>query len=459
MNNTSSDIVLPVSKQQRINVLDALRGMSILGIALVNVLFFAFPIAKLSEWQWSEVSRIEGISRSAVGFLVEGQFLPVFSMLFGMGLALQMQRSESGFGKRYVRRLLILLAFGIAHGTLIWYGDILALYALLGFIIFWFRKCSPRTLLVTGLILFMVPPLIQIISAVQDPYAITKPMTETIEGVRKDITTSIRKQVAAAAGTQRPDQTAQFEQVKKKTDQWIERLNFLADDQRVYQSGSAKQMIFLRSVYFFVFCPFVAITHMAWRAMGMMLLGMYLYRRGWFRTQDHPPAHYHRLILLGLIPGIVLQTIAIILHIKVPVTEWSNSVQTTCMYIGSASMGLSYMGILYLLYRQPKWQKRLSPLVAVGQMSLSCYLLTSVLFGLIFYGYGLGLIGRFGTFSAELIAIIVIVVITTFSVVWMNFFQYGPMEWVWRVLTYMKLIPMRRCEKNSEPIPVTTLAK
>ncbi len=162
--------------RERIALLDAVRGLSIIGIAVVNVLFFAVPIVQLLSWQWDQGSLSEGLVRCAVTFLAEHQFYPIFAMLFGMGLAMQYERAKKtqrGFKRVYFRRVLVLLAFGVAHGVLLWYGDILALYALMGFVFFWFLNRSSRTILVSAVVLYMVPLLIEAVLALPDPHART----------------------------------------------------------------------------------------------------------------------------------------------------------------------------------------------------------------------------------------------------------------------------------------------
>jgi uncharacterized protein len=433
--------------RERIALLDALRGLSIIGIAVVNVLFFAVPIVQLLSWQWDRSHLSESLVRCAVTFLAEYQFFPIFAVLFGMGLAMQYERSRPasrGFKRAFFRRILVLFAFGVAHGVLLWYGDILALYALMGFVFFWFLNRSPRTVLITAVVLFMVPLLIETLLTLPDPYAQKHGLAE----YRDQLVTELQARAQAAANTNAAEGKRQEAAAKTLT----AAIDFLIDDQGVYRSGTIGKMILHRSVCFLLFSPWAAVTHMAWSALAFMLLGIYFLRRGVFCGSSHPPGLYRRLVLIGMVPGVILQIAALMLHALNTRIAWVASLQFACVYLGSLGMMLGYMGIVYLLYQRPAWQRRLQPLVAVGQMSLTNYIGTSFLFGLIFYGYGLGLIGRVSLPQTELIALAVMSCLTLFSMVWLKYFQYGPLEWLWRVLTYMRFLPIRRRLERGGPM-------
>lgn len=447
--------VSPIPQQERIALLDILRGVSIIGIALINILFFTIPILRLLTWEWSDVRFSEGLVRAGLTFFVERQFLSIFSILFGMGIAFQYERARQT-GQRFlgvaIRRLLILLTIGIAHGLLLWYGDILALYALLGFVALGLRNRSPRTLLIIGLISFMVPVLMQALIALSDPYAQTKSLDELKDSLVAELqkqekstssglaTSNVTSDSAAATSGGSVD-AKQNATAAKNLVAWV---NFLADDQRCYRSGTYGQMVLHRAFFFAVFSPLVGLMDLSWRALGLILLGMYMFRRGYFWEAHLSWQSYQRLAVWSMIPGIILQTVGLFLQASDDRRIWCTSLQFVCVYLGSFGMSLGYMGILALLYQYVSWKKVFHPLVAVGQMSLTNYIGTSFLFGLIFYGYGLGLMGRVSPPIAQLIALAVLTVLTAFSVFWLKYFQYGPLEWGWRVLTYLRFLPILR---------------
>jgi len=155
--------VAPVPPAQRIEVVDILRGFAIFGILVVNMGFFAGPLLEAASGFPSWTSPADRIASTLITFLATGKFFTLFSTLFGLGLAIQMQRAEAKgvpIAPLNIRRLLVLLVIGIVHATLLWYGDILTYYALLGFVLLLFRDAEPRTLLRWAAILIALPILL-----------------------------------------------------------------------------------------------------------------------------------------------------------------------------------------------------------------------------------------------------------------------------------------------------------
>ncbi|NLX14313.1 MAG: DUF418 domain-containing protein [Phycisphaerales bacterium] len=218
----------------------------------------------------------------------------------------------------------------------------------------------------------------------------------------------------------------------------------MADDTAIYRSGSYGEMMLHRAACFVFFSTGVAVYQMGWRALALMLLGIYMVRRGLFCTSRYSNAVYRWLTLIGLIVGLAMQIAGTLVHACGPHVAWASTLYFVLIYLGSMGMTLGYMGIVYLLYQQEIWQARFRPLVAVGRMSLTCYIGTSFLFGMIFYGYGLGLMGRVSFFQAELLTLCVLITLMIFSVVWLKVFQIGPLEWLWRTLTYLRFVPLIR---------------
>lgn len=153
----------PTAPGERIVLLDILRGFAIFGILVYNMAYFSAPLyLQMAGQTWGE-GGVDRLIELGVRFLVQGKFYSLFSFLFGLGFALQLQRAE-GRGVRFVplyrRRLLALLLIGLVHGFLIWMGDILTVYALLGFLLFLFRRRQPKTLLVAAVLFMLVPVLL-----------------------------------------------------------------------------------------------------------------------------------------------------------------------------------------------------------------------------------------------------------------------------------------------------------
>ncbi len=158
----------PVRQSERIQIVDILRGFALFGILLVNMELFSHPIQSFVLPADPNMPWYDQVAQWLVRFLAEGKFYALFSFLFGLGLTLQMGRVEARGGRfapLYARRLLVLLVIGVIHAFFIWIGDILMLYALLGFVLLLFRKAKPRTLLIWAVIFWALPILFNFGSA------------------------------------------------------------------------------------------------------------------------------------------------------------------------------------------------------------------------------------------------------------------------------------------------------
>src|SRR6266702_1614047 len=156
----SPPVIGPVLRQERIETIDILRGMAILGILIVNMGLFSRPENLPAHQLWPNA--VDGTVERLILFFAQEKFKALFSFLFGLGLAVQMMRAEARgarFLPLYARRLCVLFLIGAAHFLLVWAGDILHDYALLGFVVLLFRRCSPKTLLLGAGVLLVIPML------------------------------------------------------------------------------------------------------------------------------------------------------------------------------------------------------------------------------------------------------------------------------------------------------------
>ena len=407
----------PVRDAERIFLLDVLRGVAVLGILLVNVQFFAFPLSDAMALTWLALPPLDAVAKLFTGFFAEFKFISLFSMLFGMGLALMSGRAErSGrpFGTLYARRLLVLLAIGLLHGVLLWYGDILSLYALLGFIALPCRRLRPRTLVILAVVLFMAPLL-----------------------CFGGYTAAFPDQ--AFSGTW--DWAAIAEQVGEEAAPFF---RFLADEQRVYQTGTWGEMVLHRSVTFAVMLVFANLMMFGGRCLALFFLGMAVVRAGLVDDpEQHRPA-FRRMLIFGLAAGVPLQVAGFVLQARHSGKAFGDMAFFDLLYLGSMGLSLAYLGGLALLCLRRGWATRLRPLAAVGRMALTNYLSHSVICGLVFYGYGLGLIGQVRHAAAFALVLAIFAAQLVISPLWLRRFRFGPVEWLWRSATYGRLQPMRR---------------
>ncbi|MFH1765966.1 MAG: DUF418 domain-containing protein [Gemmatimonadota bacterium] len=341
--------------------------------------------------------------------LADMKFMSIFSMLFGAGIVLMAERLEAKGRKPaavHYRRTLILLLFGIAHAWLIWTGDILYSYAVCALLVYLFRKKQPKTLIILGV------ASIAVASALSLMGQFTMPMwpEESLAGVAK-FWAPLQEQVVAELEAYRGGWGAQNQH------------RFMMALQM--QTGS------------FLF-------NISWRAGGLMLVGMGLYKLGVF-SAALPARTYKKMILAGLIVGFPLIIAGVWYH---EATDWALEVGflggMQFNYWGSLLVALGWVGVVMLFCQGWSGSRLYRSLAATGQMALSNYLMQTLICTTLFYGHGFGLYGRVERTGQILIVFAVWAVQLLWSPWWMARFRFGPFEWLWRSLTYWRLQPMRR---------------
>lgn len=413
----SKPAIAPVQQMERIQIVDILRGFALFGILLVNMVIFSRPIQSIILPADSSMLWYDRAAEWFIHFFGEGKFYALFSLLFGLGLTLLMDRIEARgvkFVPLYMRRLLVLLGIGVVHAFLIWVGDILIIYALIGFLLILFRKAKPRTLLIWAIILLSLPHLF------------TLGATALVELGR-----------SFPEGAEQINQT--FAQVEA---------NYAADVERgyrVYSSGTFAEITDQR-VYDYLSMGLTSLFVLGFNVLAMFLIGVYFGKQQIFQNLEANRPLFRKLLTWGLLIGIPGNAIyaTLIMPISRVASSWTLALATISQGIGAPMLCLAYVSAFALLAGTPTWGKRLSVLAPVGQMALTNYLTQSIVCTLIFYGYGLGLFGKMGTALGIGLTIVIYLLQIPISHWWMKRFKYGPAEWLWRSLTYLKLQPMRR---------------
>lgn len=415
--SASNPLVAPVQQTERIQIVDILRGFALFGILFVNMTIFSRPIQAILFPVDPAMPWFDRVAEWLIHFLGEGKFYALFSMLFGLGLTLLMERVEGRGGRfvpLYLRRLLVLLGFGLVHAFLIWMGDILILYALIGFLLILFRKAKPRTLLVWIVILISLPLLFTVAA------------TGLVE-----------------LGRSVPEGEAQIQQIFAETI-----ASFEADQARAYQvygNGNFAEITEQR-IDDYTSMGLSAYFVMGFNVLAMFLLGVYFGKQGIFRNLEANRGLFRKLLAWGLTLGLggnALYATMILSMSRIEPT-WPLLLATVAQGIGAPLLMLAYVSAFCLLALSPNWGKRLQVLAPVGQMALTNYLTQSIVCTLIFYGYGLGLFGKMGGAMGIGLTFIIYLLQVPISHWWMKRFKYGPAEWLWRSLTYGKLQPMKR---------------
>ena len=405
-----SDLAKPTIDSRRIASIDVLRGLAMLGILVLNIQIFAMPFEAYGNpfaFGNLEGSNYWVFTLSMV--LADMKFMAIFSMLFGAGMVLFIERLLETGRPAYVihyRRMAWLLVIGFIHAYLIWYGDILVGYALCGMILVWCRRLPPWLLFFGGLGLLAVSSIIMLGSG----------------GLMMKF--APEKIAAAAIGSADMQESIQW-QLDSYRGGWTDQLSH-----RIMTSSIMQTMGFL----FFIF----------WRAGGLMLIGMALYRWGVFSAR-RSNGFYLGLLALGVLVGLPLCLLGVQAGWSV---DW-NPIKVKFMtgqlnYWGSIFVAWGWVALIMLLVRSGMLQWLQYGLASVGRMALSNYLLQSILCTLIFYGHGLGLFGTWDRTEQMLLVLVVTIGQLIWSPLWLGAFRFGPAEWLWRTLTYWQLQPMRR---------------
>ncbi len=413
----STPAVAPVQQAERIQIVDILRGFALFGILLVNMAIFSQPFQSILFPADPGMPWYDRAATWLIHFLAEGKFYALFSMLFGLGMILLMGRVEAR-GRRfvpfYVRRLLALLLIGLVHAFLIWPGDILILYALVGFLLLLFRKARPRTLLIWAVILIAIPLLFIAVAT----------------GL-------------VALGGMTPEGAQQIDQSFAAT-----KAGYLADVARgdeVYAGGDFLEITTQRAYDYMSMGPVTAFV-LGFNILAMFLVGAWFGKQRIFNDLDAHRAFFRKLLTWGLIVGLLGNAIYATLIMNIPRYDASVEllIATVAQAIGAPLLMLAYVAAISLLALRPAWGRRLAVLAPVGQMALTNYLLESILSTTIFYGYGLALFGQVGAAWGIVLTIVIYLLLIPFSHWWMKRFLYGPAEWLWRSMTYWKRQPIRR---------------
>lgn len=417
-----TETVAPVQQAERIQIVDILRGFALFGILLVNMAIFSYPFQTIVFPADPAMPWYDWFATWLIHFLGEGKFYALFSLLFGLGMFLLMERIEARgrkFAPFYMRRLLALLLIGIVHAFLIWPGDILIIYALLGFPLLLFRKAKQRTLLIWAVILIALPLLFYV---------------------------AARGLIALGSMTPEGAQQIQLGFDQAEAGYRAE----LARASQVYPSGNFIEITNQR-IADYLSLGLTSIFVLGFNILAMFLVGVWFGRRRIFNDLAAQRPFFRKLLIWGLIVGLIGNAIYATLIMGVPRYNLSTElvIAMIAQGIGAPLLMLAYVSAICLLALRPAWGRRLQALAPVGQMALTNYLLQSIIATTIFYGYGLALFGKVGAAWGIVLTVVIYLLLIPFSHWWMKRFLYGPAEWLWRSMTYWKWQPMRRRAFNS----------
>lgn len=410
----------PIDESERVELVDMLRGFALSGVLFSNVyLWFSGRIllepAKLTSIMQNPVNvALEVFERYVTG----GKFVTIFSFLFGIGLAVQFERARKrnqSAARFYLRRGSGMLLLALVHVSL-WYGDILHIYALAGLFVLPFVDRKPKTILFWGLALSVLGP-----TSASVISAIIVPALSTPEAI-----------------------------ATQSTNHAIRLAENHAHILQTFAHGSFGAVIEANFEAYWVQFINIGAIGFFFEVLGKILCGYGAYTWGLFRNVETHRRLWQRLLVVGLLVGIGVEFFrhTLPLVIDLPKTGLVAQIWTVMRrMLGSVhtlSLGSAHVALLSLASLRKWWQPKLAVLAPAGRMALTNYLMQTVLAMFVFYGIGLGAIGRIDGLTIFWLPVGIFVFQVASSHIWLRFFLYGPIEWCWRSYTYGCWQPMRR---------------
>lgn len=385
----------PLEPGERIASLDIVRGLALFGVLVANLASsFRASVFQHFTASYAQAPALDRAAEAFIRLAIEGKAMSLFALLFGVGLAIQHERFSRAGPAAYwlARRLLALFAFGLLHLLFVWNGDILAEHAVAGLLLLPLLGAPPRSLgrwaaglLALSLALLFAPlPLPWL-----DPA-----WTE--------------REIASAARAYGAGSYAEV---------------------RAYSLRELAALLPMRLAFF----P---------QTLALLLLGVLAWRRGWLRDPRAHRATLARLAAVGLIAGALLTGID-----REDSSGWSAEAYLLIVVAaGFAPLVLAtgYGAAALLALEASAVRRALAPLAPLGRMAFTNYIAQSILFGLLFYGYGLGWFNRMGIAPAVALGVAVYALQAAASAAWLRRWRFGPLEWLWRTLTYGRMQPMAR---------------
>ncbi len=382
----------PVSSGERIVSLDVMRGVSLLGILIANMVFFSQPLETDTFRNAFWFSPVDKWADWLSVFMVEGKFYPLFAFLFGLGFAIQMDRASSrglNFGSVYRRRLLLLFGFGIAHRIFLWDGDVLIYYAGCGFGLLLFQNRKLKTIVIWAATLILLPGLLVLIFGLL--LVAMAAIPEFSESMRESMI---------------EDPEVRLEMIRV----------FITGGYWDVVSHRIGEML-LHILIMMAFTP---------AFFGLFLLGLFAGRKGIVSDVARHRKSWVRLLVIGGLVGLVANSLG-----AWAVIVGSEGKDIGVLLIGHGTISIfgpvltsAYIaGIVLLIGRLPSLAI-LSPIASVGQMALTNYLAQSAIATTIFYGYGFGMGGEVGRLGTIGMALVIFAAQVFFSFLWLKNFRY-----------------------------------
>jgi uncharacterized protein len=462
-----SPALAPISASTRIDAMDILRGIAIVGILFMNIEWYAGrSINDIGTFDQSLTGADHAIGW-LIRCLVEGNFYKLFALLFGMGFAVMLIRArEAGkpFGAWFTRRMLVLFAFGLLHMIFVWGGDILHDYAFTGLLLLGFvlllqtqrlRKYdTPSTFLKVGIVWLAFPVVASAIAAMV--FSVRFDHGQLVERWQDDqyVAIQVEDRMPVPLPPEEDDEadtdrelTKEEEIEQRVIDTVRAEQEHAADVQREIDAYSqpsywkATRFRFDDALSRLQGTPFFALFVL----MPVFLVGYWFVASGVLRNHRQYVHLFRSMAIIGLSFGLLLSIAGLVIlqHPVLDVASVLPAVGNVTFFFGQYVLCAGYVGAIVLLLGSPAWAGRLDRFAPMGRMALTNYIMQTVMLAVIFHGYAGGLFGQVGRAPQMLIVIAIVVFQLYLSAWWLRRYRFGPLEWLWRSLTYRSVQPMR----------------
>lgn len=502
------DSLSPITLSERIDAMDILRGLALVGILLMNIEWFNRAIASLGTQDTS----LTGLDH-AIGWLircfVEGKFYKLFALLFGMGFAMMLLRAKSAsrpFTAWFSRRMLVLILIGFFHMVFLWGGDILHDYGVAGLLLLgwitllkkphWQQYDNPKSFFKLAVVWLSIPIMLTVLagisfglfndtddlttqwqqqiqiakrveeitlanqtSALQDSEATTEqgatqlaPANDILPANNAEHTNPSANTIADK--TNKVDELAESDELSDQEIIALQAQAIVAQQTEIQHEIAAEVSAFTQDSYwqatafrlnFALFMLMFSVPFSLFMLLPIFLLGYWLVASGMMKNyRQHAPA-FKMMAYVGIGLGTVLETGGLLVaqHPVANQVALLQGVGESLFFIGQYVMTVGYFALVMRLLTHQKWHQRLSVFSPMGRMALTNYIMHSVILTTIFYGYAGGYFGEVSRASQMLIVLVIALFQLYFSRWWLNNYAFGPLEWLWRSLSYKKLQTMR----------------
>lgn len=442
----TSTVREPIPAGSRLLAIDVARGFALLGIFLVNIQFFAEPFGSYMRPTPESSDALTIFCFYFVKIFCEGKFYPLFSMLFGMGLALQMQSVMSrggGFYFLYTRRLAWLFFMGLTHALLLWYGDILFIYSIAGLVLMLALslRIRPHALLATGIAIVLLSAIVLGLFTAATTWSQSVQPAPAAASVPAEVRATSESD--GASGKSEAEVHAQPKEpfwrliegfqsgqvTQPDTGVWPE------TETEAYRQGPWSQSFLFRAMSWGMILIF-GLFGFHWHVLGMFLIGAALLKLGLFSPQGE--RWQTRLCLVGLLIALPGVAIGAILPGATGNAWYAAAIAIMLQMVCGPLVSLMYLCMFALTVRHGRAAWATGILSNVGRMALTNYLTQTIVSTFVFYHWGFA---QFGTWTRPERCAFVIGVYAcqcVISVLWMRTFRFGPAEWLWRTMTYLK---------------------